>query len=269
MRDAIDNHISLLPNWSVATPSAATTSRNMQYDMGTNNIFQRQYLHYFYSNTYNEVAGHYNSNSSSTWQEHNYTVNAGLDFVLSSNTFKFWTSSDATNSFMIVDDTGVPIWVWLECGTWFIIGATGYSSTTDSMNYTLPIGFTAGSSAVAGLPTQNSYNISAYPWLQFDLGFQYNHSYDAEIDNSVNGTVVQGFRGMQSVSTSSTQNKGYSFGLIDSSDILLQIGGYNVNMFPNSSLQKVTDGTNWWLRTSPDISASSLLFPVGTSEPTF
>ncbi|WGL30490.1 hypothetical protein SCRES1_gp63 [Synechococcus phage S-CRES1] len=241
----------------------------MQYDMGTNNIFQRQYLHYFYSGTYNEVAGHYNSNSSSTWQEHNYTGTAGLDLFASNNTLKFWTSSDATNSFMIVDDTGVPIWVWLECGTWFIIGAAGYSSTTDGMNYTLPVGFTGGSGVVAGLPTQNSYNISAYPWLQFDLGFQYNHSYDAEIDNSVNGTVVQGFRGMQSVSTSSTQNKGYSFGLIDSSDILLQIGGYNVNMFPNSSLQKVTDGTNWWLRTSPDISASSLLFPVGTSEPTF
>jgi hypothetical protein len=269
IRDAIDNHISLLPNWTVATPSTATSNRNMQYDMGSNNIFQRQYLHYFYSNTFNEVAGHYNSNGSSTWQEHNYTSTAGLDLFPSSNTLKFWTSSDATDSFMILDDTGVVTWAWLECSKWFIIGDAGYSSTTGGMKYTLPLGFTGGIGAVAGLPAQNNYNISSYPWMQYDLGFQYTHSNDADIDNSVNGTVIQGFRGMQGISSVTSANKGYSFGLISSPDILLQLGGYDGNMFPSSSMQKVTDGTNWWLRPNANISQCSLLFPVGTSEPTF
>ena len=215
------------------------------------------------------MAGHYNSNGSSTWQEHNYTSSAGLDLFTSSNTLKFWTSTDATDSFMILDDTGVPIWVWLECSKWFIIGDAGYSSTTGGMYYTLPLGFTGGISAVSGLPTQNNYNISSYPWMQYDLGFQYTHGNDADIDTSVNGVVIQGFRGMQGVSAVSNTNKAYSFGLVSSPDILLHLGGYDGNMFPSSPMQKVTDGTNWWLRPNADISQCSLLFPVGTSEPTF
>lgn len=270
MRDAIDNHISLLPNWTVATPSTGTSDRNLQYDMGTDNVYARQYLYYYYSNTYDKIAGHYNTNNATTWQEQRYTGSGGMTIADGTSTYKFWTSSEMPNSFMILDDTGKAIWCWMECNKWFIIGDAGYSSTAGGMSFTLPIGFSAGFSAVGGYPMTNNYNQSSYNVSGYDMDFQYSFTYRNSFANSVNGAVVQGFRGTQKTSTNSfNSTPAYPYGLFSSSDMLLQIGSTSASMFPTSSMQKVTDGTNWWLRPCADISASSLLFPVGTSEPTF
>lgn len=271
-RSFIDNNLSLLPNWTVATPSGNSSYRNMRYDMGAgNNIGEAttgQYLYYTFNNIYTKIAGHYNSNASSTWENQEYNSSGGLSLYNTTNDLKVWTNSSLLDSFLVIDTSGNLVWGWFECQKWVIWGdQAGYPGTTGGLRNTLPLGFALGDGRIVGLPGGNTYNSSGN-WMAFDLDSQDTRNYPTESSN-FNGKVVQGFRMMTTNTGSFNADKLDVAGIINTDQVLIQMGSSSGNLFGSTNLQKVTDGTNWWLRTNAVISQSALLFPVGTSEPSF
>lgn len=271
-RSFVDNNLSSMPNWSVATPSGNSSYRNMRYDMGAgNNLGEAgtgQFLYYTYSYIYNTVNGHYNSNASPTWENQEYTGSAGMNMYASTSALKVWTNSSLLDSFLLIDTSGNLVWGWFECQKWFIWGdEAGYPGTTGGLRNTLPLGFALGSGRVAGLPAKDTYSTSAV-WLAFDLDCQDNRSFSS-LSANFNGKVMQGFRMMTTNGTTSASDKLDTIGIINNDQVLIQMGSQSGGMFSGTPLAKVTDGTNWWLRTNTDIVESGLMFPVGTSEPAF
>ena len=272
-RSFVDNTLSSMPNWSVATPSGLITDRNMRYDMGVgNNLGEAgtgQYMYFMFDASFNKVNGHYNSNASATWENQESTTTGGLSLNASVSAWKVWTNSSLLDSFLVIDSSGTLVWGWFECQKWLIWGdQAGYPGTTNGLANTLPLGFSAGFSGIAGYPGVNSYNVSLPYWMAFDLDSQGSRGYSAGSSN-MDGKVVQGFRMMCTNGTTNTGNKLDTVAIINTDQVLIQIGSTSGSMFGSGALSKVTDGTNWYLRTNGVINQSALLFPVGTSEPVF
>ena len=272
MRSFIDNNLSLMPSWSVATPTGNTSYRNMRYDMGVgNNIGEAgtgQYLYYAFSSIYSKISGHYNSNASPTWENQEYTGSGGLVMSPVATGVKVWTNSSLLDSFLVIDVNGSLLWGWFECQKWLIWGnEPGYAGTVNGMANTLPLGIAANYGGVGGYPFTNTYN-SAPAWMVFDLDSQDSRNHSAASSN-FNGKVIQGFRMMCANNSIFTSDKLDTVGIINSDQVLIQMGSTQGNMYGSNTLLKVTDGTNWWLRTNSNIDQSALMFPVGTSEPVF
>ena len=229
-----------------------------------------QYLYFTFNSTFNRINGHYNSNASPTWENQEYDGSGGIIMFTAAGTHKVWTNSSLSNSFLIIDTSGNLVWGWFECQKWLIWGnEAGYPGTTGGLKNTLPLGFSLGSGRVAGLPAVTNYNLNSPNWMAFDLDCQDNRSYASDSSN-LDGKVIQGFRMMvTNAANSFTSDKLDVVGIVNSDQVLIQMGSSSGNVFGSTNLQKVTDGTNWWLRTNGVINQSALMFPVGTSEPVF
>lgn len=274
MRSFIDNYLSLMPNWTVATPTTSTSDRNMRYDMGAGNNYGEngsgQYQYYMFDSSVDKVNGHYNSNASATWEDQVYTGSGGMSLYPTAQPIRVWTNSSLLDSFILLDTNGEMVWGWFECQKWIIYGQNAtYPGTTNGLSNTLPLGFSRNNGRIAGYPGQDTYNQSNARWMAFDLDCQDSGRNFVTDSSNMKGKIIQGFRMMQTDSTTSSAKKATVVGFINTDQVLLQMGSISGSMFTGVPITKVTDGTNWWLRTNDAIDESSLMFPVGTSEPSF
>lgn len=257
-RELIDNVISTLPSWDVATPASPTNYRNMRYNMGANNIFDAGYMYFNYSDSF-YINPMQNNNSAATWQDNTNATNNGMTVSNLNGTFKVWTSSLLQDSFILTVN-GYIAWGWIECQKWMAQGNSVWSTTTYDMDVSTYLGFSNAVTNVHGRP----YGVPAQNALvaQYDMDFSYSSPYFDGL--GLQGKVIQGF----SLGAAYSNGKAQPMGRFNTSDFLLHLGSTNnASNFNGQVLQKVTDGTNWWFRTNSDLVQTGFLLPCGTTEP--
>ena len=268
VRDFIDNTISGLAGWSTAIPASNSTHRNLQYNLGGNNVHTRTTMEINYNGIYHKAVGPYNSNGSATWQDSVYSGTGGmaLGSYTGSGTYQVYLSSLLPDSFLLLNQDKDVVWFWHECDKWFIQGPDGWNSTTGSMSHTTFFGASQNTFAFGGVPFSNNFNVSTYTTCGYDLDTQASANY---WDPDISGKVLKGLTLMGNTSTSALGIHGAPLGVISSDDLLLHLGNSGGIAFGSGPLSKVTDGTNWYFRTNSDLNMTALLFPVGTTEPVF
>lgn len=271
IRTFFDDHLSTFPSWTVATPASDSNSRNAQYDIGTKNVYDRTTIEISFRDTFNTINGPINTAGASTWQDAIGNEDGfNLSSSLSASEYKLWTSSVLTDSFLLLDGSGNLLWGWIEAQTYFILGADGWNSTARAMEHTTPLGITGldatnGKASCTGMPGDTAKFDSSPHEMGWDLG------YNTALVNTytgANGKVIKGFMANQITGPSYLSSRAGAIMHHNSDDFLLHTGITKGNPIA-AQMQTMTDGTNWYLRTNGDVSTMGLLFPVGTSEPTF
>jgi len=281
----IDTYVNAMPRWEVSVPSADTNQRNMQFNMGNTNLLERNYMYLNYTlspASYNGLTGMNNYNNSDTWQEQvNSTFNPRLYPAVMTGydgNWKVWTSDELENSWMILDSNGGLLWAWIEMQTYFAYGPPGWSTVTADTASTVYIGATLSGGAtirefyVTGLPEKSTY--SGYERVLPDLVLsEVSPANEVLVSPGYTGKVVRGFSMCQFTSTRINPGRALGpVGVYDTDDLLLQLGVAETDLWGSGNrlpLSKVTDGTNWWLRTHGNLEGPGYLLPVGTEEPYF
>lgn len=266
VREVIDNHLPLLTNWEVATPSGNTNSRNMRLDISGSNELTKQYLGMALDGQYHYILSWLDQNNAASWEEQLSNYGGGGIYLISSSTkYTYWSSNTMGDSFMIIDGAGKLVWGYLEPTQLFIGGDDTWGVNGPNM-YTGFCGFGSnGNSPVWGGPNGSSLTSSEVPVA----GYYYD--YNSGIGAQYDGIVYLGFPILMSGSTNSNSIGASMIAYYNTSEVLVQTGysDSTITLF-DGALKKVTvDGSNWWLRSNGSLNRNALLIDVGSTEPIF
>ena len=270
-RDAIryvaDTTMGSMPLWTTAIPASNTSCRNFRLDISGLNAFEAQSMYFSFNNSYGYIQA--STKASATWEEVGQsTISSGVNISNdgSSSTYYLWTSDQEANSFMITNSEYEIVWGFLVPGKFFLDGPDGFrgSDSVDNqhLNATL-LGFGKDGHRITGDPHANVgagvLCVTTYDMLELSSNPQ-----------TVQGKVLSGYSWLATVSSNSGGDRNWLFAQTTANDVLLHVGtalGTSSFYATGSPLTKVTDGTNWYLRTSTNLAGSHLLFETGTTEP--
>lgn len=273
MRSCLDS-ASMPSGWEVATPASQANARNFRLNIsGKNPVLNMSYLYFFKSHIYAKISGSYQSNAgAATWDQVVYTGSGGMQLSGATGiNYKLWTTDEVgNNSLALIGSNGNIVWLYVDFDTYITGGSETFTPNTANAQIlqTVPMGWSgSGTSAHAGPPYNSSMDVGSYAFMACDLDMTNPGSTNTLMN--MQGKVIQGWRGQALAGASNSSDREWPIGVCNSPNLLVHLGasdGGNLGMTNNNPAIKVTDGTNWYIRSNSDLTASAFLLPCGTSE---
>lgn len=257
-RNLFDNHLNGLTGWTVsAHPSGTSSYRSLKFEYTDAHDGSTQAYYWWYNGSSFYEDARYTTTPGDTGTD---TTNAISMFSTTSNPWKVWTS-DVNSDSLIMTHGKRLIFMWLAPSAIYNPVKSNWDGSTDRSDpqiapildrYQFIVNWgTGGTSTTENdcspdvVQNHGSAEMQSYVDLFYDTFCLQRTAVASPSFFKVSQSDV-----LVHVPGNGTGNPGYEY-LLDSANIL------------------VFDGTNYYLRTSPDLSHCGYMFNMGTSEPAF
>ncbi len=270
--DFFENYLGNITGWETTGLLDSGTRCNARFDLTGRNDGTADYS-YIHLDNFSGSARMYplcNSTGVADWttainSTTNSAYSARFDSYVSGDV-KLWVSDQDASSFMLTHPDRKILWLFLA-PTYLDASGVAFPANTIDTTVLGPalVGFVQDdwtTPFLTGTPTHRiGTNIST---SMIPVYSQFRSSGTAITYPSDNETLYQGF--WLSMQSGSSANGPMYY--VNESDVLANKQSVSGAQNDLASGITVTDGTNWWIRTSSDLAAASYWLSTGTVEPT-
>ena len=270
--DFFENYLGNITGWETTAVFDNGTRCNARFDLTGRNdgTADYSYLHLDTSGVVGNIFPLINSDGVEDWTTarniHTSPSYSGEFSGYTGGDVKLWVSDQDASSFMLTHSTMKILWLFLA-PTLLDVSANPFPANTASTAFFAPAicGFTRDRAEFPflGGPPGNQLGVSATTSPR-DIFSQFEYQGASVAYPLDNETLYQGFWLYMQEGNTSTGSVCY----IDQNDVLANKQSvYNSSMELDSGIT-VTDGTNWWIRSTGDLTAAAYWMSTGTVEPT-